>query len=72
MARRMAAGLAGAFYLATIATGIFVEYAREALVASGNPAASARNILALTLWLLIVGVDVTEWREEAGSNGVLA
>jgi len=40
------ARVAGAFYLATVVAGAFAEFSRDGLVASGNPAATARNILA--------------------------
>ncbi|HEY6325277.1 MAG TPA: DUF4386 domain-containing protein [Candidatus Cybelea sp.] len=46
MAPRTVARVAGAFYLGTIVASIFGEYSREMLVTSGDPAASARNVLA--------------------------
>ena len=43
---RRTARLAGAFYLATIIAGLFAEFSRDTLIASGNPAVTAHNILA--------------------------
>jgi hypothetical protein len=43
---RLLARIAGVFYLGTIVGGVFAELARETLIVSGNPAATAHNILA--------------------------